>query len=255
MKKTLLAAALVLVMAVAAQAQVSITYTRQTSNSRLTVRFTGGSFHGYGYGGSSFTGIGYGGASYTYSSGVLGYGSYRSAVAPGVVAGMYHPYGGGTYFGYPGYTYYSGAARPIMDYSPAPPARSPENVNAALLDQGRKRLRIGDYRGAVDDIRAAVVGDPAGGASEAWFAVALVLGGDARNADKALRAALGHGFKGRLDVQLRDRRETQRVTAALAKLSGESAAYTLSLLGQDDKLAALAEKDAALKPLLPPAAK
>jgi hypothetical protein len=254
-KKSVLAASLVILMAVAAEAQISITYTRQTSNSRLTVRFSGGSFHSYGYGGASFTGIGYGGASYGYSSGVFGYGSYRSAVAPGVVAGMYHPYGGGTYFGYPGYTYYSGAARPIMDYSPAPPPRTGENLNSALLDQGRKRVRYGDYRGAVDDIRAAVVGDPAGGVSEAWFAVALVLAGDARNADKAMRAALGHGFKGRLDVQLRDRRETQRVTGALAKLAGESAAYTLSLLGQDEKLAALAEKDASLKPLLPPAPK
>jgi hypothetical protein len=251
-KKIVLAAALVIVMALAAEAQVSITYTRQTSNSRLTVRFTGGSFHSYGYGGYGLTGVGYGGGSYVYSSGVLGYGSYRSAVAPGVVAGMYHPYGGGSYFGYPGYTYYAGAARPIMDYSPPPPPRSQENVNAALLDQGRKRLRYGDYRGAVDDIRTAVVGDPAGGVSEAWFAVALVLAGDARNADKSLRAALGHGFKGRLDLQLRDRRETQLRTAALAKLGGESAAYALSLLGQDEKLVSLAEKDAALKPLLPP---
>ena len=256
MKKIALAAALVMVMAVAAEAQVTITYTRRTSNSRLTLTFQGGSYTSYGYGGYGHGGYGYGGYGYG------GYGGYyTSAVAPGVVAGAYHPWGAGYGYGYPGYTYYSGPVRPILDYYPGVPRservpeRSPENVTTALIDQARKRIRVGDYRGAVDDVRSAVVADPAGGASEAWFAVALAIAGDVRNADKALRSALGHGFKGRLEIQLRDKKEAARVEAALGKQGGEAAAYALSLLGQPEKLGKLAEKDAALKPLLPPAAK
>lgn len=256
MKTFALAATLVLFMALAAEAQISITYTRQTSNSRLTVNFSGGSFHSYGYGGYggfSSSGISYGGAGYGVSSGVYGYGGYyRSAVAPGVAAGMYHPYGAGYSYGYPGYGYYSGPVRPIMDYSPAVPRpeRAPENVSNVLLDQARKRLKFGDYKGAVDDIRNAVVSDPAGGTSEAWFAVALAIAGEARVADKALKAALSHGFKGRLELQLRDKREEARISTALGKLDGAAAAYALSLLGQPEKLDALAAKEPALKALL-----
>jgi hypothetical protein len=243
-KKTALAATLVILMAVAAEAQITVTYTRRTSNSRLTLSYQGGAYSQYGYGGTGYGGY----AGY--------YGTYRSAVAPGVVAGGYHPWGVGYGYGYPGstYTYYSGAVRPIMDYAPAVP-RSPENVTSLLLDQARKRLRMGDYRGAVEDIRSAVVADTGGGTSEAWFAVALAIGGDVRNADKALRSALGHGFRGRLELQLRDKKEEARVTAALLKAEGEATAYALSLLGQPEKLEKLAEKTAALKPLLPPAAK
>jgi len=40
-----------------------------------------------------------------------------------------------------------------------------------------------------------------------------------------------------------------------AKQGGEATAYALSLLGEPEKLEKLAEKDAALKPLLPAAAK
>ncbi|HEX7901355.1 MAG TPA: hypothetical protein VF950_26590, partial [Planctomycetota bacterium] len=170
-------------------------------------------------------------------------------------------WGAGYGYGYPGYTYYSGPVRPIMDYYPGVPRservpeRSAENVTAVLIEQARKRLRIGDYRGAVDDIRGAVVADTAGGTSEAWFAIALALAGDGRNGDKALRSALGHGFKGRLELKLRDKKEEARMTAALLKAEGEATAYALSLLDQPEKLAKLSEKDAALKTLLPAAAK
>lgn len=265
MKKHALAAALVLAMAVAAEAQITVTYTRQTSNSRLTVRFSAASYsgygYGYGYGGSSFAGIGYGGYGYAYG-GYGGYlGSVRHAVAPGVVAGAYHPGLVGYGYGYPGNGYLSGATRPIMDYFPGAvrdrqvPERSPENVASALLDQARKRLKIGDYRGAVEDIRSAVVEDEGGGTSEAWFAVALAITGDGRNADKALRAALEHGFKGTLDVQLRHKKEEARIVSILSKAVGEgatAAAYALSLLGQPEKLEKLAVKDVSLKALLPP---
>jgi hypothetical protein len=245
-KKIALAATLVVFMAVAAEAQITVTYTRQTSNSRLTLSYQGGTYASYGYGG-------YGGYGGYYGYG----GSFRHAVAPGVVAGAYHPWGAGYGYGYPGYTYYSGPVRPIMDYYPGVPRseRVPENVTPVWIDQGRKRLRMGDYRGAVDDIRAAVVADVAGGTSEAWFAVALALAGDVRNADKALRSALGHGFKGRLELKLRDKKEEARIGAALLKAEGDATAYALSLLDQPEKLAKLAEKDAALKPLLPAAAK
>jgi hypothetical protein len=242
-KKFALAATLVIFMAVAAEAQITVTYTRQTSHSRLTLSNQGGSYYNYGYGGY---GYGYGG-------------TYRSAVGPGVVAGAYHPWGAGYSYGYPGssYSYYSGPVRPVMDYYPGVPRseRSPENVTSLLLDQARKRIRMGDYRGAVDDVRSAVVADPAGGRSEAWFALALAIAGEGRVADKALRAALGHGFKGRLELQLRDKKEEARIAAALLKADGEATAYALSLLGQPEKLEKLAEKNTALKPLLPPAAK
>lgn len=245
MKKVLLSAVLLACLAAAAEAQITVTYTRETSNSRLHVRFHGGSFHSYGYGGYGY-GHGFGGGFYTDYGG-YGYGTVTHAVAPGVVAGVYRPWGG---YVYPPY------ARPILDYYPGPlrtervPERSPENASAAFLDQARKRVKKADYAGAVEDAREAVLLEALGGVSEAWFAVALALKGDIPRADKALRAALARGFKGRLDLVARDKREEARILAALEGKEGPSTAYVLSLLGRGDKLAALAEKDAALKPLL-----
>ena len=89
------------------------------------------------------------------------------------------------------------------------------------------------------------------GSHEAWFAVALALAGEPRAADKALRAALKHGFKGPLEAAPQDPKEATRAVAALASTPGEAAAYALSLLGHPEALKALAEQDPSLKPLLP----
>lgn len=251
MKIAIAAALLAAGMAATAQAQVTIRYMRETSNSSLQITYQGGSYSGYGYGygyGHGYGGYGYGG------------GYYSSAVAPGVVAGAWHPWGAGYYAGYGGgyrrgfggyASYYAGPVRPVYAADPVP-ERSPANSAALALDQGRKRLRLGDYKGAVDEIRTAVVEDTAGGTAEAWFSVALSLWGDAKNADKALKAALAHGHKGGLELSLRDKKELARAQLFLGKGSGEAAAYVLFLLGQPEKLEQLAAKDAALKALLPP---
>jgi hypothetical protein len=248
-KKVVMAWVLVAGMALAADAQVTVRYTRDTSHSRLTVTYESGYGYGYGYGGYGYGGYGYGGWGYG--------GTYRPAVAPGVAAGAWHPWGAGYGVGYGSGGYYAGPVRPILDYYPGVvrsepvPERSPENISAAALDQGRLRLRAGDYRGAVEDIRGAVVAEGQAATSEAWFAVALSIAGEPRNADKALRAALKHGFKGKLDLALRDDKEKSRVVAALSKAAGEGAAYTLALLGRPEALEKLAAQDVALKPLLP----
>ncbi len=239
-------------MALAADAQVSIQYTRQSSHSKLTITYQGGFSYGYGYGGYGY-GCGYGSA-YGTSGGYYGWpGSYRSAVAPGVAAGMWHPWGAGYGVGYAGggSTYYSGPVRPTLVAPERVVERSPENISAAALDLGRKRIRAGDYRGAVEDIRAAVVAEGENPTSEGWFAVTLALAGDVRNGDKALKAALAHGFRGKLDLVLRDEKEKGRVLAACSKLPGEAAAYVAALLGRPEALAGLAEKDPSLKPLVP----
>jgi hypothetical protein len=275
-KKFALSAVLVVAMAAAAQAQVTIDYTRQTSNSRLRIRYSSG--YGYGYGGFY---TGFGGSYYAYGA---GYNSYYGA--GGLSYGFYPGYGylytngpsiysygspysymggyGGTgyYGGYPGYR--AGFGRPSASADAAGPVsrngpvadRIHELAAAREIEEGRRRLKMGDYRGAVDEFRSAVTIHTDDAVAQAWFAVGLAIAGDGRNADKALRAAVSGGLAvdrmGPADFH--DDKERAKVTAALSKVSGDgalAAAFALALTGEPAKLKQLAEKDAAARQLLP----
>lgn len=222
---------------------------------------------GYTYGNSGYlSGTGYSGG---YSSG-WGYGR---GCRPGFIVG-YPGFGtiwggAGGYYGYGGYPgywggegYYGGpfgtatAAGPAM---PAQPAvdRSPRMTASRELEEGRRRFRAADYRGAVDSFRSAVVATTDDPVVQAWFAVSLIAAGDGRNADKALRSAAASGLpSGALSLEglFRDEKERVRMIVALAKAGPEgslAAAYALSLAGEPVRLKQLAEKDPAAKGLLP----
>ncbi len=251
-RKAVLVAALLALMAVAAEAQVYVEYSRRTRDSSLRITYGGGYYYGYGYGG-------YYGAGTRYCVPRGGYGY------PG-----YAPYPGGEYGGY-GQYYYSGPVYPpyyarytVMDYSPPRPAarggaadRSPAAAAAREVEEGRRRFRLGDYRGAVDAFREAVAADTSGAAAQAWFALALGVTGDYRNADKALRSAAERAAFGKIDLKdlFRDAKERARVLGVLAKAAGEgalTAAWVQSLEGDPARLKQLADKDAAAKRLLAP---
>ena len=128
---------------------------------------------------------------------------------------------------------------------------------ARELEEGRRRLKTGDYRSAVDQFRASVAAHPESATAQAWFAVALAISGDGKNADKALKAAVADGLdveKMSLADAFHDDKEQAKVTAALSRTGAEgglSAAFALSLAGEPAKLKQLAEKDPVAKKLLP----
>lgn len=229
-----------------------------------------------GYSGGAGTGSG--GGTYVPGTGYAGgYGNgwgTGSGCRPGGIIGypgfgtVWTGWGNGFgYGGYPGYYggyegYYGGpfgtatAAGPRI---PARPAvdRTPQATASREVEEGRRRFRAGDYRGAVESFRAAVVATTDDPVVQAWFAVSLIAAGDARNADKAIRSAAAAGVPAgalSLDGLFRDEKERVRVIVALVKAGPEgglAAAYALSLAGEPARLKQLAEKDAAAKLLLP----
>jgi hypothetical protein len=267
-KKTILAAALVSLMAVAAEAQVTLTYSKQNKNSSLTITVSGGSYSGYGYGYGYGLGYGYGcgpvapygpGLVANVGGGTLTFGT-RHVLPYGYGWGGYGGYGmyGGGSYGYePGiYTY--GLPRAVPDYSPAPLLRTSgasdrvhEHRAAKEIEEGRRRFRWGDYRGALDEFRSAVATDPDSPLAHLYFAAALAVAGDAKNADKALRAGLDRGAAPKASLEFRDEKERQRVAGKLAADAGLAAAYALSLAGEPERLKKFAEKDPVAKKLLP----
>jgi hypothetical protein len=175
------------------------------------------------------------------------------------------PYGGGYYYGGGGCRYRGAFARPYAATEVAGPVnrsgpvsdRIPEFTSAREMEEGRRRLKSGDYRGAVDDFRSAVAAHTESPLAQAWFAVALVIAGDGKNADKALRAAAAAGVpsdKVSLADGFHDEKERVRVIVALARINGEgslAAAYALDRIGEPARLKQLAEKDPVARRLLP----
>lgn len=254
MKKSILSAAAVLLSAAAAHAQVIVVDTPREK------RLAG---HGprcgyYGWGGYGVGGYGFGGYSTAFSGFGCTYGE-----GP-LIYGVGSLYGGTGFYG--GYGIRSGYwSRPAASADAAGPLprtgpvsdRLAEFASAREIEEGRARLKAGDYRGAVDSFRAAVAAHTENPLAQAWFAVALAIAGDGRNADKALRAAAAAGVAvERLTLAdgFRDEKERVRVIVALAKTSGEgtlAAAFALSLTGEGNPLKKLADKDEAARRLLP----
>lgn len=268
MKKSALAAALITLICTVAQSQDN-----PGENKRGTFRFSfsGGSGYGYGggwspYGGglrcgySSGYGYGYG---YGYGPSIYSYGGPPPYMPGGYGYGGYgYGYGGGGYY-YGGL--HGGLSRPhaAVDIAgPVPPPspvadRRPDFASARAIEEGRRRFKMGDYRGAADEFRAAVIAQTENSLAQAWFALALGVTGDGKNADKALRTAAAAGFpadKVSLADLFRDDRERTRVMGVLSKVAGDgslTAAYALSLAGDAGRLKQLAEKDPVARGLLP----
>ncbi len=266
--KTIALAAL-LAFSTLAQAQ-SEPQPRRTITSSTTSRY------GYGYPGTGSWGSGvcsgYGtGTGYAYSraSGYSWGHPPRNGCGlryPGWGLGWGYGLGGGYYGGYSGYWGQDGlydrpygAASVAGPMAPSAPAvdRSPEMASAREMEEGRRRFRSGDYRGAVDAFRSAVAAHPESPVAQAWFAVGLSALGEGRNADKALRSAAGGGLvSGALSLEgmFRDDRERVRLIVALAKVGPEgglTAAYVLALSGEPVRLKQIAEKDPVARLLLP----
>lgn len=255
-KPFLMTGALLAVTAGVAEAQVSFQYHRESRRRSLTIT--------YGYPGY---GAGYG---YSYGPGIVGRiggGTFRfTSVHPwsvGPYAGYsVYPYGGGAFVGAPGYSYYSGyPSCAFTDYVPVhrPPQGAAARVQGPPADRGveggRRRFRLADYRGAVDEFRSAVVADPEDAVAKVYFALALAVTGDPRNADKALRSGVERAVPAKIDLNglFRDQKERTRVLASLAGVSGEgalTAAYGHALAGDASRLRQLAGKDSVARRLL-----
>lgn len=239
----------------------------------------GGGYGGnYGYNYGNVPGYGYGtGYSAPYHN--WSWGGYGSSCRPPYIWGYpgYGPiwggcgggyYGGGTYGGYYGYPGYYGGyegyghpqypAAGVAGPAPAPESRrTPETASLREIQEGQRRFQTGDYKGAVDAFRSAVVASTDSPLAQAWFAVSLIVTGDGRNADKALRSAAAGGLSpGALSLNglFRDDKERVRLIVALAKTGGEgglAASYALSIAGEPARLKQLADRDPVAKALLP----
>jgi len=253
--KPILTGAMAILMASAIHAQ-SVESSSELQNPRRS-RWTWSGWGGYGFGGyaTGYSGFGYG---------------YGTGYSWGPAGGDYFGYSGGSLYGGPGY--YGGYGlrggyfgRPIASADAAGPLtrtgpvsdRKAEFTSAREIDAGRASLKAGDYRGAVDQFRSAVAAHTENPVAQAWFAVALAIAGDAKNADKALRAAAAAGFPldhVALADAFRDEKERVRVIVTLAKGSGDGSlavAFALSQAGEGAMLKKLAEKDPVAKNLLP----
>ncbi|HVR83303.1 MAG TPA: hypothetical protein VMU54_03270 [Planctomycetota bacterium] len=216
-----------------------------------------GSGYGYGYGTGGVWG---GGISPGSNLGYLGFGSLW-----GGYGGYYGGYGGGGYSypgTWPGEGYFGRPHAATATAGPTPPLqpaidRTPQAMSLRDIEEGRRRFRMADYRGAVDSFRSAVAATTDSPVAQAWFAVSLVALGEGRNADKALRSAVLSGLPPAsvsLDGLFRDEKEKVRLIVALAKVGTDgslAAAYALSLAGEPVRLKQLAEKDPAARLLLP----
>ena len=141
------------------------------------------------------------------------------------------------------------------------PGFSGERLGAARLDperlilEGLKRFKAADYRVAVDFFRAAIIESENHVRATAYFALALVITNDGKNADKALRTAVELGFAEKFDLAalFKDNKEAARIRGLLGGVSGEgllTAAWAEHLGGTSDRLKRLAEKDSTARRLL-----
>lgn len=223
-------------------------------------------FAGYGFGNQAF------GSSFLSVSGDGGFDSGTAYIgSPGIYYSGFDldsyrmpfgPYGSGMYGRQSG-SRYSYINRPAVNYSPSSysplneASRLSEITSARDIEVGLRRLKSGDYRGAVDSFRAAVIEQPQDGSAKAHFALGLVIVGDGKNADRSLRAAAELGSFGKIAVNsmFKDEKERDRIVGSLGRISGEgalAAAWVQSLAGEPGRLRQLAERDPVAKKLLEP---
>jgi len=247
---------------------------QDSSDSSRRRTLYGGNSPGYGWSSGYGSGTGYNPAAGWGTGTGYGGGWYGGGCRPGFIVG--YPgfgtiWGGGGYYGSYGGGYYPGswsgdgsfglpnaaatAAGPL-----APPQgaidRTPQLISLREIEEGRRRFRMGDYRGAVDSFRSAVVATTDSPVAQAWFALSLIALGEGRNADKALRSAVAGGLApGAVSLEglFRDDKERVRIIVTLAKVGPDgtlAAAYALSLSGEPVRLQHLAEKDPTARQLL-----
>ena len=245
-------------------------------------------YSGYGTGYSSYSGTGYGygfgsgcgcgfGSGYGYSGfgsstfgsgfglgdfdlGPLSIGSAGLFSGVGYAGGLYgSPMGGMVRgFAYPPYGYAAPtrAMLPPPQFTlPASPDRLAEAASAREVENGLKHFKAGDYRGAVDAFRLAVVAHTENPLAQAYFALGLIVIGEGKNADKALRLATERGTFEKIDLRsmFKDVKERDRVLGVLGRISGDgllTAAWAQSLATDPDRLKELAQKDPVAKTLL-----
>jgi len=236
----------------------------------------GGTSPGYGWGNGIGSGTGYSPGTGWSSGGGYGGTWYPGGYRPGFVVG-YPGFGSfwtgaGGYYGYYGGGYFPGSwwgdgyfSRPTVtstaggsgSSSPGAIDRTPQLTSVREIEEGRRRFRIGDYRGALDSFRSAVVATTDSPVAQAWVGVSLIAVGEGRNADKALRSAVAGGLAPEavsLDGLFHDDKERVRIIVALAKVGADgslAAAYALSLSGEPARLQRLAKKDPVARLLLP----
>jgi hypothetical protein len=131
------------------------------------------------------------------------------------------------------------------------------NDSERLILDGLKRLKLADYRGAVDTFRSAIIASDGNVRAKALFALGLVVTSDGKNADKALRAAAAMGFSEKLDLPslFKDQKEYARIKGLLGSISGEgllTAAWAEFMGGSPDRLKRLAEQEPVARQLLRP---
>ena len=251
MTKSLLSAAVVLLTATVAHAQVIVV----DPPDRRLLRGPRTGYYGWG---------GYGIGGYTWGGYGTGYSGFGGGYYDGpLVTGYGSLYGGTGYYGTGARGGWWGRPSASADAAGPLPRTGPvsdrlaEFASAREIDEGRARLKSADYRGAVDGFRSAVAAHTENPVAQAWFAVALAIVGEGKNADKALRAAVAAGVpvdKLTLADGFRDEKERVRVIVALAKTTGDgtlASAFALSLAGEGVPLKKLAEKDADARRLMP----
>ncbi|MBI2898939.1 MAG: hypothetical protein HYY17_02030 [Planctomycetes bacterium] len=170
MKKWMLTGALAIGILLAAEsaapAQIVVEYRDQSGRGTIVLRTYGGYYYGCGYYWSTPY---YGGPYYT---GWTGARFYRPA--------YWEPYT---------------ATRPVVyprsDVTTAPV--SSERLRKARMhkdvEEGMRRFKAADWRGAVDAFREAFLADTDSGAMQFYLGLALTGAGDLRNAEKAFRGA------------------------------------------------------------------
>ena len=198
--------------------------------------------------------------------------TYSSGWACGVVPwgwgnSLYRLSNYGTLPRVPYYPYYVGH-RIVTDYAPVylvSPV-SAERANRLRMhedvEEGIRRFRAADYRGAVDAFRKAFLVSTDEGLLQLWLGLALAGSGDFRNAEKAIRGAFetlnpAEGLGIDLPASFRDPSEESRFLGMLAK-NPWLAGVTAFLMGRKDEARRELEKlpqDAVTRKLLDPLSK
>ncbi len=164
-----------------AQAQgVQIEYKRQTSNSELVINYSSGGYWGCGFG------LLHQGYSYGIGSSYLSQGVYSGGISSLVPYRYYSP-SYGSYF----YT-------PRSVYHYAPHYVSSEGRRSQLTriqvrtewEEGLREFKRGNYAGAVDAFKKAILADSEDVMQQFYFGLALAGKGDRRNASKAILSSI-----------------------------------------------------------------